>query len=240
LTKETNDSQAAEQAKSLPGPGRILKARRNELGMTVEDVARATRLTNRTVLLLEADHYDEMPAPVYVKGFIRSYAELVGLNEDELVRRFEETRRASVSGPEPGFRFPSRKRTSTILILVLAVALLFWIVLLLVSPTGEEPEPSNLSPVGNGYVPPDRGAAEPHEMVLEVLAAEPTWIKVETDGAKPVHYRLEKGQKLVLRARARFNLLVGDAEAVALLLNGEHYPVPESPGKTVNIRIPER
>lgn len=54
--------------------GRQLAAAREAQGLTVEEVVRHTKLSTRQVLALEADAYDQLPGPVFVRGFIRNYA----------------------------------------------------------------------------------------------------------------------------------------------------------------------
>ncbi len=56
-------------------------------GLTREHVARVTRIQLRTLERLEEGRFDELPADVFVRGFIRNYARCVGLSiEDALLR----------------------------------------------------------------------------------------------------------------------------------------------------------
>ena len=66
--------------------GAKLRAARLSQGMTVEEVAQITKLPKASLELLENDSYNALPALVFVRGFVRSYAKTVGLNGDELVR----------------------------------------------------------------------------------------------------------------------------------------------------------
>ncbi|KAB2897450.1 MAG: hypothetical protein F9K40_12885, partial [Kofleriaceae bacterium] len=57
-------------------------------GLTREHVARVTRIQLRTLERLEEGRFDELPADVFVRGFIRNYARCVGLSVDEALARY--------------------------------------------------------------------------------------------------------------------------------------------------------
>ena len=61
------------------GPGAYLREAREEANMTVEKVATALLLNTAIVEALEADAYDRMPAPTFVRGYLRGYARVLGL-----------------------------------------------------------------------------------------------------------------------------------------------------------------
>lgn len=69
-----------------PTPGQLLAAARNEHHMSVGDVANRLKLSVAQVQALEADAYDRLPGPVFVRGFMRNYARLVGLDGEHLLR----------------------------------------------------------------------------------------------------------------------------------------------------------
>lgn len=79
------DSSAATTQSPEPGPGQQLHEARERLGLTVADVARNLKLHPRQVEALERDAFTELPGPVFVRGFMRNYARLVGLEGETLV-----------------------------------------------------------------------------------------------------------------------------------------------------------
>jgi len=56
--------------------------------LTIEEVARITKIQLRILERLETGQYDGLPADVFVKGFVRSFAKCVGLDEAEALDRF--------------------------------------------------------------------------------------------------------------------------------------------------------
>ncbi len=70
------------------GPGPKLALARQDLGLTHEDVAKRLHLAERQIAALEADDYDSLPGPTYVRGYLRSYAELVGLSSGPILEAY--------------------------------------------------------------------------------------------------------------------------------------------------------
>ena len=65
-----------------------LRAGRSQRGMTVEAVAKVTKIQPRILERLEAGKFDGLPAEVFVRGFVRSFARCVGLDEVEALERY--------------------------------------------------------------------------------------------------------------------------------------------------------
>jgi cytoskeleton protein RodZ len=65
-----------------------LKTARCKLGLRLLDVGRELRISVDYLKLLEGGDFDQLPAPTYVSGFLRSYGKFVGLDAAELASRF--------------------------------------------------------------------------------------------------------------------------------------------------------
>jgi len=64
--------------------GQALQEGREAKGMTIEAVMEATKISRINLVALENGDSSSMPHPVYTKGFVKSYARLLGLDADEL------------------------------------------------------------------------------------------------------------------------------------------------------------
>ena len=69
--------------------GRYLQAIRLGKKISLEKVSAETRIGLATLLMIEQENIDGLPAEVFVKGFLRSFADAVGADGDEAVRRYE-------------------------------------------------------------------------------------------------------------------------------------------------------
>jgi cytoskeletal protein RodZ len=70
--------------------GQILKEAREKKNVTASQAAIATRMKIQTIEALERDDFSRMAAPMYAKGFIKLYAEYLGLDAAPLIREYED------------------------------------------------------------------------------------------------------------------------------------------------------
>src|SRR4051812_50134760 len=68
--------------------GNTLSRARRARGLTLEDAERDTHVSRRYLNALELEDFSVFPAPVYARGFLRTYARYLGLNPEELLRVF--------------------------------------------------------------------------------------------------------------------------------------------------------
>jgi cytoskeleton protein RodZ len=80
---------------SLQKPGELLKEAREKLGLSQKDIASQLNLQVDILDALENNEDEKLPASAYVRGYIRSYARIVKLDGDTLVRLYEN----DASGP---------------------------------------------------------------------------------------------------------------------------------------------
>ncbi len=89
----SNDKEGGESTRhSFTGRetvGEILLTSREEAGLTLEEVAQQTRIPQQMLNFLETDNFEAIPAKVYVKGFIRIYAGLLGLDVEHILSKYE-------------------------------------------------------------------------------------------------------------------------------------------------------
>lgn len=79
-----------DEQESLTAPGKVLRDQREKLGLTQAEVAARMRLSQQSVKDIEADDYSHFAAKIYVRGYIRSYAGIVNVDETLLLRAFDE------------------------------------------------------------------------------------------------------------------------------------------------------
>ena len=116
------------------GPGQRLRQGREHVNLSIEEVAARLHLDTRTVRCLEADQYEELPAPTFVRGYLRSYARLLNLAAQPIIDAFD--RRGleppalipdiSTSEETTSTDAPMRLATASIIIMLLAGVVLWW------------------------------------------------------------------------------------------------------------------
>ena len=239
--------------------GRYLKAIRVEKGISLDEVSEETKIRTDTLRLIEKEDHDRLPSEVFVKGFLRAYAEAVGIDGGEAVRRYTSSINA--------YQATARSETDFVKLstrfwphLLLSLGAMICIITLSVfamsvfhSPlqtynqvTTNAGEDNNK--IGNN-IPPEvvhdselesdlAGKPSEKSLLLRIITIEATWIKVIIDGRKPKEYSLKPGDRLEFEAFTGFNLLIGNATGVQLILNDKPIEVLGKRGQVVNIQIP--
>jgi cytoskeleton protein RodZ len=91
-----------------PRIGGILKEKRREKGLSLKDVEQATKIRTRYLEGLEREDFHVLPDAIYVHGFLKTYANFLGLDGERLSREFKDhrvPRRERSLGPDHvGFR----------------------------------------------------------------------------------------------------------------------------------------
>jgi cytoskeleton protein RodZ len=91
--------------------GKILQAAREERGLTLDQVAGTTHIRLRYLQAMEAGNFEALPSRLQVKGFLRSYAGFLGLNEKDLLEMLE-PRPAAQPGSTPKPATPTLRSVS--------------------------------------------------------------------------------------------------------------------------------
>jgi cytoskeleton protein RodZ len=78
------------------GIGVRLRAARERVGLTLVQAAEKLHVDSKSLVALEAEDFDIFGAPVFARGHIRRYSELVGEKTEELVLLYNETTRAAL------------------------------------------------------------------------------------------------------------------------------------------------
>jgi len=87
------DSDLAE----VPSPGRYIREQRQRRGMSVEQLAAATKIPRASIVMLEDDRFDELPGLVFVKGFLRCCARALEIDADTVMELVYDRERARLN-----------------------------------------------------------------------------------------------------------------------------------------------
>ena len=65
--------------------GEFLRAERQARGITLEQISADTRISMDMLRAIERGNVEQLPAPVLIKGFLKAYAEKIGLDPEEVI-----------------------------------------------------------------------------------------------------------------------------------------------------------
>ncbi|ANS74063.1 hypothetical protein AWM70_05310 [Paenibacillus yonginensis] len=150
--------------------GQQLKEARLARGLSLDDVQEMTKIRKRYLEAIEAGDYKVLPGSFYVRAFIKTYAEAVGVSSEELLNEHQQT--VPSAEPEPVMEpVLQRRRTkassegnskwlSTVLMwsfLVIIVAVIYLVVIN--NNKGDSNKTADPTPVTSGEVSPSDAAA---------------------------------------------------------------------------------
>ena len=90
---------SAQQPGIGPQIGASLRDARRRLGLEVKEVEEQTKIRARYIRALENEEWDTLPGPAYIRGFLRTYGAMLGLDGEMLA---DEYRRRHEGAPQPG------------------------------------------------------------------------------------------------------------------------------------------
>lgn len=68
--------------------GELLRKTREQKGLTLDDIQESTKIQRRYLMAIEKGDFDSLPGQFYARAFIRRYAEILGINPDEILNQF--------------------------------------------------------------------------------------------------------------------------------------------------------
>ncbi len=230
----------AQQAEKLTEIGAVLHEKRLELGLSLEELAAKTLVRQSILAAIEKGALEELPEPIYIQGFIRRFADAMGLDGKALAAMFPtmvELERAEHKAPKKstsmGFQLRPIHLYLTYFVLVLAaVAGLAYLFrprpqsitdLRPTTPTesNESPEPVNqavTSPSPEAVAPE---ASNPSSEMVDVklTLSGAAWLEIEADGEVVYVGTLEAGTERSWQAQERLVIRTGNAGAVKVSVN---------------------
>jgi len=226
--------------------GSSLREARLRQALDFPEIEQATKIRGKYLRALEDEQFDLLPAQTYVKGFLRSYAEYLGLDGqlyvDEYNSRYvvgdeDAALRRSAQRP-PG---PPRVQSRVVLLTLLGIAVVTALVIVAWTRGGAENQniPGLSTQKTTTQAKPVTPAVTPRRPAvarLEVTAAlDSSWLQVHRGSVTgPIVYQgtLEKGQKQLFVGR-RLWIDVGRPEVLSAKLNGRVVSFPTGGPKIV-------
>ncbi|HLB19774.1 MAG TPA: helix-turn-helix domain-containing protein [Gaiellaceae bacterium] len=225
--------------------GNSLREARLRQGLDFPELEQGTKIRGKYLRALEDEQFDVLPAQTYVKGFLRSYAEYLGLDGqlyvDEYNSRFVAGEEEPQSRPRRSAPPPSRGvqvQSRVVLLTLLGIAAVTALVIV----AWTRGEPPSSPPIGLGtskpstHQTPPRAVTQRLQVHLLVKASRgPCWLQVhKTSATGPILFQgtLDQGQKQLFTARKLW-ITLDRPENLVTVLNGHTRRLPVGGVKTL-------
>jgi cytoskeleton protein RodZ len=248
------------------GFGQMLREARERRGVTLRQIANATKISVGVLEALERNDISKLPGGIFGRAFVRSYAIEVGLDPETTIQVFiaQFPNDSVVAGHptsdqvEDNAAVESDRQTAgTFLWLIViavpvAAALLYFATLgRKVSTTAAPAAPRTSAPAAAAEPPlpsavaltaavSPAGAAEPpaaDRLTIALTVKRPCWVSATVDGKKTIERLLQAGEQQSVTVQREMMLTAGDAAAIALQFNGAEGRALGKSGEVVTARI---
>jgi helix-turn-helix protein len=233
----------------MPEIGETLREARMRRRIDMTEVETATKIRGKYLRALENEEWDLLPGPTFVKSFLRTYAEYLGLDARLLVeeyrQRFERPSTQDLTPFSAARRGGGRRRPARIAamgpVLVMiggAVVLLAFFAVLGLTGPDDEPPPDDSGEVVATATPTataepgerPRERSRPREVRLRLVATGPVYVcLVDSEGKQVIDEEtLEEGTRTPVFKSRVFRTNFGN-DNVQMVVNGKTFSVEPSP-----------
>ena len=221
--------------------GSSLREARLRQGLDLPAVEQATKIRGKYLQALEDEQFDVLPAQTYVKGFLRTYAEYLGLDGqlyvDEFSSRYVLGEEEALHRPRlsPAPRGP-RVQSRVVVLALLGIAIVTALVIVAWTRGGSGPQtiPGLAGQQTVAQTPRPTGRATTARLTV-IAVRGPSWLQVHSGSVVgPVKFQgtLEPGERQRFAAR-RLWITLSRPENVRFILNGHARRLPTGAPKTL-------
>jgi len=219
--------------------GYYLKRTREVREIELEDIAKKTKISVRFLKAIEEERWNLLPGEVFIKGFIRTYAQFLGLNPDEVVEKYLQER----AKDQRQIVEVEKKEKSKINFLWIPLGIVFLIILssvifLSFKNIKKEKKNFDIKKEQKEIIREEEKLIKEEINKIELLFTRHCWLKVEIDGKKVFEGFKEAGDKLEYNFNETFILKVGDAGALQVIKDGVLQQRLGEDGQPVLFKIP--
>ncbi len=202
--------------------GEILRHVREHYNQSLLDVEKSLRIRCSQIEAIENSDYSQLPGRVYAIGFIRAYAEYLGLDPERIVNMFKNQEMDKTKKPVLDFPVgaPDGKLPNIIILLICIVLLAFSVSAILYLQGSETTTLDTIPSVDEAVEETTHTPTTPDTPTIRFKANKTSWIEIHNSQNETIMSKtLEAGDSFALPKQAGLKLTVGAPEAIDIIIN---------------------
>lgn len=219
--------------------GETLKEAREKKGLELEDIAEETKIQLRYLKALENGDFELMPGKTYLKGFLKNFALVVGLDKNKIMEMYEEKENDKIELEEFDEELVEdlKKNSMTKNTIIAFLILLFFYIAV----NALKLIPNDSDAVKNQKIESKlekkkekkikkKKVEERKELEIKkiefkkitIKSRNKVWIEVRDGGKKDFVGYLEKGKEVEIKSKNKILIKASQANKIEIIYNGEN------------------
>jgi hypothetical protein len=229
--------------------GKLLKEKRELQGLTLVDVSNSLCIRKSLINAIETGNWELLPHQVYVRGYLKEYAHLLNIYNEVTDEITEITHKEETEIP---IQIPARQKIDSkhskipkrLFVYPLAFALVVgFIILSQVNRAQNTATQIRYAERMSKNIIDNAGSdkqniADPSDVKkLMITCQERTWVSVVIDDTEKKEFMLNPQDIIILNAKEKYDLLIGNAGGVKLILDGKDIQFTGISGEVKRIKL---
>ncbi len=235
------------ESPALKHVGGLLKSAREAQNLSLQDIVERTRINRNILNQIEEGYMGEQPGPVFLRGFLRSYAQVVMLDPEEIIQKSGIAPEEIEADKPLHFNqlpeIPSQSTSKRLWKVLITLSILgggaYGGFIFLTNPAQNQEKPQVQNPVVQSVnvetprqdqtpevekvqnLPNEKTVVESQIHSIAIESRKTVWVRVQIDAEPPFETRMLPGQQLNIQSQEGVKLTAGDSSAIRVFFDGE-------------------
>lgn len=223
--------------------GEVLRKKREELGKDLREISETLKIKYSYLKALEEDDLKNLPAEVYVKAYLISYAKLLGLDPDSVLKTYSNSHPSEPVAKTINITISNEKKRNSFKYFFIPISISLVAIIIAATIFKHKPisETKVIAKTENiqRKIPENINTGSEVLQSLEIKAIEPTWLQIVSDKTSSQEMLIQPGETFKCQAKNSFSLKIGNAGGIRIFFNGKDIGKLGESGQVIRLNLPE-
>ncbi len=223
--------------------GEVLRKKREGLGKDLREISETLKIKYSYLKALEEDDLKNLPAEVYVKAYLITYAKYLGLDHESILKTYNLSQPSepvdkiinipvSKKGGKRSFKYFFIPVSIVLVAIIIAAAIFKH------KPDSDTKIIQKTDDIKK-IRPESINTGIETLQSLEIRAIEPTWLQIISDKMNSQEMLIQPGETFRCQAKNSFSLKIGNAGGIRVFFNGKDIGKLGESGQVIRLNLPE-